>query len=83
VKPQQVKDIVVATFKEKPSFAAIGLDDDYFDLGVSSLTIVGLQIAIEEKLRVAIETRELMRFSTINQWIDAYVRQAKQPLENA
>jgi D-alanine--poly(phosphoribitol) ligase subunit 2 len=72
MKRQDVMDVVLPLVREKDNFKNIGLDDDYFDSGVSSLTIIGLQIQVEEKLGVAIETRELMGFSTINHWIDAY-----------
>jgi acyl carrier protein len=46
--------------------------DNYFDLGVSSLTIIELQLAVEEALGVTIPTSQLMILSTIREWIDAY-----------
>jgi acyl carrier protein len=78
--PQDIKDVIVSLFKEKENFKDIDLDDDYFDLGVSSLTIVGLQVKVEEKLGVSLSTRELMSLSTINQWVDNYVAKAEQAL---
>ncbi len=81
--PQEIKDVIVSFFKEKDNFKDIGLDDDYFDLGVSSLTIVGLQVKVEEKLGVSLSTRELMSLSTINQWINTYVAKAGQALAAA
>ena len=65
-------DVVIPLVQEMENLKSIGLDDDYFDLGVSSLTIIGLQVQVEEKLGVSIETRQLMGLSTINQWIDDY-----------
>ena len=78
--PQEIKDLIVSLFKEKENFKDIDLDDDYFDLGVSSLTIVGLQVKVEEKLGVNLSTRELMSLSTINQWVDTYIAKAGQAL---
>jgi len=81
--PQSIKDMIVSLFKEKENFKSIGLDDDYFDLGVSSLTIVGLQVKVEEKLGVSLSTRDLMGLSTINQWVEAYTAKAEQSLAPA
>jgi acyl carrier protein len=78
--PQDIKDVIVSLFKEKENFKDIDLDDDYFDLGVSSLTIVGLQVKVEERLGVSLSTRELMGLSTINQWVGGYVSKAGQAL---
>jgi acyl carrier protein len=78
--PQDIKDVIVSLFKEKENFKDIDLDDDYFDLGVSSLTIVGLQVKVEERLGVSLSTRELMGLSTINQWVESYVAKAGQAL---
>jgi acyl carrier protein len=69
---EQVSAIIAAVFRAKNILPTIGLDEEYFESGISSLTIIGLQIDVERALGVTIETRELMGFSTINQWIDAY-----------
>lgn len=74
---QKIKNTIISLFKEKENFKEVGLDDDYFDLGVSSLTIVELQIKVEEVLGFTIETRELMRFSSINEWINAYTTKSE------
>lgn len=71
-----IRDLIVSLFKESEIFTSIGLDDEYYNMGVSSLTIIGLQIRVEEKLGVAMETRDLMVFSTINDWIKAYTDKA-------
>ncbi|MBL8300781.1 MAG: acyl carrier protein [Rhodanobacteraceae bacterium] len=76
--PQQIQNLIVSLFKEKESFKDIGLDEDYFDLGVSSLTIVGLQIQVEEQLGVNLSTRDLMLLSTINQWVQAYTAKCEE-----
>ena len=46
----EVKELIVSLFKESENFKSIGLDDEYFALGVSSLTVIGLQIRVEESL---------------------------------
>ena len=68
---QQVNNVIISLFHAKNAFRGIGVDDDYFDRGVSSLTIIGLQIEVEEKLGVVMDTKDLMGFSTISQWVDA------------
>jgi acyl carrier protein len=78
MKHSEVREIIVSLFKEKENFKNIDLDEDYFDLGISSLTIIGLQIKVEEKLGIAINTRDLMGLSTINQWIDTYSSKSPQ-----
>jgi len=77
VKREEVMDVVIPLVREMDNFKNIGLDDEYFDFGVSSLTIIGLQIQVEERLGVKVETRQLMGLSTINQWIDAYAAQVE------
>ena len=72
--------MIVSVFKEKESFKHIDLDDDYFDLGVSSLTIVGLQVKVEEVLGVNLSTRDLMRLSTINQWVETYLAEVEKSI---
>jgi acyl carrier protein len=50
----------------------IGKSDRFFELGVSSLTIIELQIGVERELGVTISTSELMRLQTMQEWIEAY-----------
>ena len=76
-----IKQKIISLFKEKESFKYIKLDQDYFDLGISSLTIVELQVKVEAVVGASLETSRLMRFSTINEWVDAYVDQATQEPE--
>lgn len=45
---EQIRDTIVSLFKERDILQHIGLDDDYFDQGVSSLTVIGLQIDVEK-----------------------------------
>jgi D-alanine--poly(phosphoribitol) ligase subunit 2 len=77
---QQIRDAIVALCQARDILRHIGVDDDYFDHGVSSLTIIALQIDVEKELGVNIETRELMSYTTINQWIDAYTTRISEGL---
>jgi acyl carrier protein len=79
----EIKNIIVSLFRESENFKNIELDSDYYDLGVSSLTIVGLQIRVEEKLGITIETRGLMGLATVNQWVDAYVEKFQELVDPA
>ncbi len=69
---KNVREIVTGLFRERQDFREIDLNDDYFDLGISSLTIVELQIKIEDALDVTMPTSQLMRLSCINDWVEAY-----------
>jgi acyl carrier protein len=80
---EQIRDTIITLFKARDTLQHIGLDDDYFDQGVSSLTIIGLQVDVEKELGVNIETRELMSFFTINQWIGAYTSRVQRLHETA
>ena len=75
---EPIRDTIITMFRSRDTLQHIGLDEDYFDQGVSSLTVIGLQIDVEKKLGVNIETRELMSFATINQWIDAYTKRVSE-----
>lgn len=73
-----VRNAILGLIRQKKNMKDIGEDDNYFDLGVSSLTIIELQIAVEEALGVTIPTSQLMRLSTIRGWIGAYAAAARE-----
>lgn len=73
--PEQIRNIITATFNEKPILKDIDADQDFFDVGASSLTVVDLQIQIEEVLKLAVQTSKLMAMPTLNGWIEAYTAQ--------
>lgn len=70
-----IKDQIMDVIKDKPILKDIALDDDIFDLGVSSLTIVDVQLQIEQKLGIEVPTATLMALNTIEGWIDCYQEQ--------
>lgn len=74
---EKINDVVVGFFREKELMKDISLDEDFFDLGVSSLTIVELQIVIEKALNIAVPTSKLMASPTIQEWIDVYIQKAR------
>lgn len=69
---EDVASKILALFRGKEVMKDIGEEDNFFDLGVSSLTVVELQILVEKALNVAVSTGELMGKPTIKQWIDLY-----------
>lgn len=68
----EIHDSISSIFKEKPILADIESDTDFFDVGASSLTVVDLQIQIEQKLGIEVETSKLMATPTIDGWVAAY-----------
>lgn len=68
----EIKSIVLNAFKSKPILDSIELDQDFFDVGASSLTVVDLQIQIEEQLDRTVPTSKLMANPTIASWLDYY-----------
>ena len=71
-----IQIVITSAFNSKPILAGIDLDQDFFDLGASSLTVVELQIQVEQELAVQVETSKLMLNPTINGWIDTYSKRA-------
>ena len=69
---QELTDLITKAFQSKPIMQTIGFEEDFFDLGASSLTVIDLQLDIEEKLGVAVPTKTLMGEPTIKGWVDAY-----------
>lgn len=72
---QEILNTITSFFNEKPILEGIDKDQDFFDLGASSLTIVDLQIQIEKSLGWAVETSKLMAAPTIEGWVTAYANQ--------
>ena len=74
MKRDNVKEIIKSHFGNKEMLKGLGEEDDFFDLGVSSLTIVELQITIEKEIGVTVPTKMLMASSTIKEWVDIYTK---------
>jgi acyl carrier protein len=72
-----IGETIIRLFRKKGQMKNIGEDDMFFELGVSSLTIIELQIGVEEALGITVPTSELMRLGTIRGWIEAYSTRAR------
>lgn len=67
-----VRSTILGSFRQNEILQEIGEAENFFDLGVSSLTIVQLQIAVEKALGLSVPTSDLMRATSINAWIALY-----------
>lgn len=67
---------VLGLFREKEIMKDLTEEEDFFDLGVSSLTVVELQIVIEKELNLAVATSKLMASTTVKEWVEAYTQKA-------
>lgn len=76
-----IRETIIRLFRQKSQMKTIGEDDMFFELGVSSLTIIELQIGVEKALGITIPTSELMRLGTIRGWVEAYDARARQTNE--
>lgn len=74
----EISEIIISLFKQKEIMKDISVDDDFFDLGVSSLTVVELQIVIEKALGKSVSTSLLMGAPTISEWISVYTEKMQQ-----
>jgi len=73
---KEIQNIITSIFDEKPILKGISPDQDFFDRGASSLTIVDLQIQVESALGKQADTSKLMNFPTINGWVSVYSEQS-------
>lgn len=78
MKTEEIKSILTRLFNEKDALKNVDGDADIFDLGVSSLTVVDLQIKAEEALQLETTTSALMRHPTLNGWIKLYSNLSQQ-----
>ncbi len=70
-----IRNTIISKFNQKTLLQNIDAEQDFFDLGASSLTIVDLQLQIEEVIGLCVTTGELMINPTLNGWIDLYSKQ--------
>lgn len=72
---QELRQTLLELFRAKPIMKNISEDDDFFDLGASSLTVVDLQLDVEKRIGVTVPTKVLMSQPTVNGWVQAYSEQ--------
>ncbi|RQR56706.1 acyl carrier protein [Burkholderia sp. Bp9126] len=63
---------IASTCRDTLGFADLAPDEDFFDRGASSLTIVELQIQVETKLQIRVPTSKLMAAPSIGGWTGIY-----------
>ncbi|QFT53929.1 acyl carrier protein [Microbulbifer sp. THAF38] len=69
----KISEVIRGFFNNKPIFKNLSDEQDFFDIGASSLTVVDLQIQIEEVLNLEVATSKLMENPTLNGWISSYL----------
>jgi acyl carrier protein len=80
MKPENsLRERIVGLFDGKSILKGIAADQDFFDVGASSLTIVDLQLQVEELLGVSIPTSTLMSNPTIDAWVQLYSQATELP----
>ena len=72
-----IKNTIVSLFRQNAIMKDITEDQDFYDLGVSSLTIVELQIVVEKELKLEVEASVLMAAPTLAEWIQIYTNAAQ------
>jgi len=72
VNRNDVMNNILGIFRQKEFMSNIHEDQDFFEIGVSSLTIVEMQIFVEKSLGVETKTSNLMAAPTISGWVDIY-----------
>lgn len=70
-----VRELVSSTL----SGGSIRDDEDMFDAGATSLTIVDLQIRLEERLHLRTPTSRLLAAPTIQDWATIYLNAQREP----
>ncbi|TQV81085.1 acyl carrier protein [Aliikangiella coralliicola] len=69
---------ILGFFREKEIMKDLTEDEDFFELGVSSLTVVELQIVIEKALGLEVSTSKLMGAPTVKEWVEVYEEKARE-----
>ena len=72
-----IKEQILSVIKDKPILKDIDLNDDIFDSGVSSLTVIDTQLQIEKKTGIEVPTEKLMALNTIAEWLECYKEYAE------
>ena len=60
----EIRNTILSLFRQNEMMKEIGEAENFFEFGVSSLTIVQLQIDVEKALDVPVATTDLMRATT-------------------
>ena len=77
MKDNEIRETILNIFNQKPLLKGMEENLEFFDAGLSSLTVVDLQIQVEKALSLKVETSILMGKPTINGWVDIYLSKYK------
>ncbi|MEM9523102.1 MAG: acyl carrier protein [Pseudomonadota bacterium] len=69
---QNVDITIAEVIRKNADNPGLGEKDDFFDSGISSLTVVNMQMEIENILNKKVETKELMKNPSIDGWVSVY-----------
>ncbi|WP_332855380.1 non-ribosomal peptide synthetase/type I polyketide synthase [Duganella sp. S19_KUP01_CR8] len=61
----QLEQQIAAIWQAVLNLTAVGIDDSFFDVGGHSMSIVEVEVLLEEKLGLTVPTMDLFRFPTI------------------
>lgn len=67
-----ITETIKSTCDATLGYPDLRADDDFFERGATSLTIVELQIRIEDALGLQVPTSKLMAAPSVNGWAEAY-----------
>lgn len=76
--PTDIEQIVKSLCRETLGIDDLQDDEEFFDRGANSLTVVEMQIQLEKKLQVQVPTSSLMATPSIRGWIDTYAQATAQ-----
>ena len=65
--PEEVADLVATTWREALRVEKVGIDDNFFDLGGTSLLAVQVRLQIQELVRRPLSPTDIFRFPTVRQ----------------
>lgn len=71
-----LRERITGVCRSELNMPALEPDQDFFDFGANSLSIVALQIRLEKELALSVPTSTLMLDSSIAGWTRAYAAAA-------
>jgi len=68
----EIRKAIRDVMSDKELLSNISDDQDFFEHGASSLTVVDMQIKIEALVGLAAETSKLLMNPTVDGWVSVY-----------
>lgn len=72
VASEEVAEVIVAAWREVLKLESVGIDDNFFDLGGTSLLAVQVRLRLQDTLRRSLSPTDIFRFPTVRQ-LSAFV----------